>query len=97
MWLNEKHIEEGLDHKYLWVTTVNYLSDYRKGRYNLVVEPKKQPNKIFLHKRIANKVTKDCRTTAGRKPKTRLGFKQCDVIFTKEQSVLTKIKKSNTI
>ena len=27
LWLNEKHIEEGLDHKSLWVTTVNYLSN----------------------------------------------------------------------
>ena len=48
MWLNEKHIEEGLDHKYLWVATVNYFSDYRKGRYNLVVEPKKTTQQNFF-------------------------------------------------
>ena len=48
LWLNEKHIEEGLDHKYLWVTTVNYLSDYRKGRYNLAVEPKKTTQQNFF-------------------------------------------------
>ena len=34
----------------------------------------------------------DCRTTAEHKFRKRLGFKQYDVIFTKEQSVLTKIK-----
>ena len=33
----------------------------------------------------------DCRTTSAHKLITKLGFKQCDVILTKEQSVLTKI------
>ena len=36
----------------------------------------------------------DCRTTSAHKFRTRLGFKQYDVIFTKEQSVLTKIMSS---
>ena len=36
----------------------------------------------------------DCRTTVAHKFRTRLGFKQYDVILTKEQSVLTKIKSS---
>ena len=35
-----------------------------------------------------------CRTTAAHKFRTRLELKQCDVILTKEQSVLTKIKSS---
>ena len=34
----------------------------------------------------------DCRTTAANKVRTRLEFKQYDVILTKEQSVLAKIK-----
>ena len=34
----------------------------------------------------------DCRTTAAHKFRIRLGFKQYDIILTKEQSVLTKIK-----
>ena len=34
----------------------------------------------------------DCRTTMTHKFRTRLGLKQYDVILTKEQSVLTKIK-----
>ena len=33
----------------------------------------------------------DCRTTSTYKFRTRLGFKQYDVILTKQQSVLTKI------
>ena len=35
---NEKRIEEG------------YHSDHRKHKYKLVDEPKKQPNKMFIHK-----------------------------------------------
>ena len=40
------------------------------------------------------KVIMDCRTTSAHKFRTRLGFKQYDVILTKEQSVLTKIMSS---
>ena len=36
----------------------------------------------------------DCRTKSAHKFTTRLGFKQYDVILTKEQSVLTKIMSS---
>ena len=36
----------------------------------------------------------NCRTTSADKCRTRLGFKQYDVILTKEQSVLTKIMSS---
>ena len=36
----------------------------------------------------------DCRRTAVHKFRTRLGFKQYDIILTKEQSVLTKIMSS---
>ena len=42
LWLNEKHIEEGLYHKNVWMTTVKHLSDHRKHRYELVEEPTKQ-------------------------------------------------------
>ena len=50
LWLNEKHIEEEQDHKYLWVITVKYLSDHRRHRYELVGKPIKQTNKIFIDK-----------------------------------------------
>ena len=33
MWLNEKHIEERLDHKHLWEITIKYHWNHRKPRY----------------------------------------------------------------
>ena len=50
LWLNEKHIEEGLDHPHLPVLTRKYHSDNRKQRYELVNEPKKQLSRIFYMK-----------------------------------------------
>ena len=91
MWLNEKHIEKGLDHKNMREITIKYFSDYRKHRYEVAEEPKKQVNRIFIDGKLAIKVIMDCRTTSAHKFRTRLGFKQCDVILTKEQSVLLKI------
>ena len=41
LWLNEKHIEKGLDHKILWEITTNYNWTHRKHKYELVEEPKK--------------------------------------------------------
>ena len=38
LWLNGKHIEEGIDHKNLREITIKYHSDHRKHRYNLVTE-----------------------------------------------------------
>ena len=40
LWLNEQHMEEGLDHKILQVTIVKYHSDHRKHRNELVDEQK---------------------------------------------------------
>ena len=40
LWLNEKHIEARLGYKYWRMTTVKYLSDDRKHRYELVVGAK---------------------------------------------------------
>ena len=42
LWLNEKHIEEGLGHKNLEEITTKYHLDHRKHRYELVTKPKKQ-------------------------------------------------------
>ena len=42
LWLNEKHIKEALDHKNLREITIRYISDYRKHRYELAEESKKQ-------------------------------------------------------
>ena len=71
--------------------TTKYNSNHRKQRYELIEEPKKQVNKIFISKKLAIKVIMDCRTTSAHKFRTRLGFKQYDFISTKEQPVLIKI------
>ena len=47
-----------------------------------------------MDEKLANKVIMNCKTTLSHKFRARLGFKQCDVILTKEQSVLTKIMSS---
>ena len=47
---------------------------------------------IFILKKLATKIIMDCKTIAAHKFRTRLGFKQYNVILTKEKSVLTKIK-----
>ena len=39
-WLNEKHVEEGLDRKNLRDITVIYYSDHRKHIYELISDPK---------------------------------------------------------
>ena len=75
----------------MWVTTVKYLSGHRKHRYELVYEPKTQPNTTFIDKKLATTVIRDCGTTAAHKTstfRTRLGFKQYDVILTKKQSLV---------
>ena len=45
-----------------------------------------------MHKELATKIVMDCRTTESHKFRTRLGFKQHDVIITKEKLVLKKTK-----
>ena len=94
LWLNEKHIEEGLDHRHLREITAKCNSNHRKHRYELVEEQKKQINRIFINTKLAVKVITDYRTTSTHKFRTRLRFKQYDVILIKEQSVLTKIMRS---
>ena len=69
--LNEKHIEEGLDHKNLREITTKYYSDQRKHSYNLEEEPKKQSNKISVDKKFAVKVIRDYRTASAHEFRTR--------------------------
>ena len=52
---------------------------------------RKQCNRIFIDEKLAIRLIMYCRTTWAHKFRTGLGFKQYDVILTKEQSVLTKI------
>ena len=95
LWLNEKHIQEGLDHKNLWEITTKYNSNHKNYRYELVEEPKKQVNRIFIDEKLAIKVIMDCGATMTHQFRTRLGLKQFDVILVKEQSLLTKIISSS--
>ena len=48
------------------------------------------PNNFYIRKLVI-KVIMDCRTPLAHKIRARLGFKQYDVILTKDQSVATKI------
>ena len=41
LWLNEKHIEEGLDYKHLRVITIKHHPNHRTHKYELVDKPKK--------------------------------------------------------
>ena len=53
LWQNERNIEEKLGHKNLPVVTNKYNKIYKKGRYELVDKPIKQPNRRFLHINLA--------------------------------------------
>ena len=86
-----EHIEEELDHRYLPENTATYNSNHRKHGYELLEEKKKQVNRIFIDEKLTVQVIIDCRTTMAYNFRTTLGFKQCDVILTKEKLVLTKI------
>ena len=85
--LNEKHVQEGLNHKNLLEIKIKYHSNHRKHRHVLADEPKKKPNIIFTDKKLAIRVIMDCKTTTY-KFRAKLGFKQNDAILTKEKSVL---------
>ena len=89
--LNEKHKEEGLNHKNLREITAKYNSNHR---YELIEGPKKQVNRVSIDKELAIKVIMDCRTILTHKFRTRLEFKKYNVILTKERSVLMKILSS---
>ena len=91
-WVNENHIKEGLDHANLPVLTRKYHSNYIKHRYELLDEPKKQPNSFFSSKDLAIKIIMDCRTTESLNLEKKLGFNLLDVINTKEQTLLESIK-----
>ena len=64
MWLNKKHIEEGLDYKNVREITIKYYSDHRKHNYDLL---KNQSNMVFIDEELAIRVIMDCRTTSAHK------------------------------
>ena len=96
-----KNIKEALDHKKSKEITIKYHSDHRKQGYELA-DKQKNPTERFSRKPTSklksNSVLKKCLiaivcccVTQILSLRTRLGFKQYDVILTKGQSVLTKI------
>ena len=92
LWLNEKKIEEKLDHKNIPAITNKYNQEYKKRKYELVNETKKQLNRRFLRSNLASKIIMDCRTDKSCSLKRNLEFRLHDVINTKEQTILESIK-----
>ena len=94
LWFNEKYMEEELGDQNVRETAIKYTSNHRKHRYELIEEPKKQCNRTFIDEKLSVNIIMSCETTSGDICRARLGFKQYDVILTKEQSALTKIVRS---
>ena len=44
-----------------------------------------------MDEKLATRVSMDCRATSAHKFRKEIRFKQCDVILTKEKSVMTKV------
>ena len=80
LWLNKKHIEEGLDHRDLIEIRANYHFSHRKHRYRVDNKSRKQCNRIFIDEKLGIKVIMDCKTTSAHKFRRRLGFKLYDFI-----------------
>ena len=91
LWLNERHVEKKLGHKNLPALTNQYPKEYKKQRSELN-ESTEQPNRRFIHVKLALKVIMNCRTDKSCKFKKTLGFKIHDAINTKEQTVIRTIK-----
>ena len=90
--LNEKQEEEILGHSNLPVITNKYDPVFKKRRYELVDEPKKQRNRRFLHCDFPLKVIMDCRTDESCNLKKNLGFRLHNLINTQEKTELKPIK-----
>ena len=56
--------------------TTKYNSNHKKYRYELVAEPKKQVNRLFINEKLVIKVIMDCRATSAHQFKATLRFKQ---------------------
>ena len=92
LWLNEKHVEQQLEHKNLRAVTNKYDKEYRKHKYELIDEPIKQSHRKFIHSDLALKIIMDCRIDESCNLKSNLGLRLHDVINTKEQTVINSIK-----
>ena len=54
LWVNEKHIEEGLNHKNIREITIKYHSDHRKHRYDLDIKSTKTMQQICYRRKLRN-------------------------------------------
>ena len=90
-WLNEKHVEEPIEHSNLPAVTNQYSSELKKQRQEIQNCGKYQPCRRFLEEGLATQIIMDCRTTPAVNFETRLGFNQHDPIMTQEQPILSKI------
>ena len=87
-WLNQTNIKDQLKDSNLAAITLKY----RKQRQELENCGKYQPCRIFLKESLAMHIIMDYRTTPAVNFRTKLGFRQHDLIMTQEEeSVLTKI------
>ena len=91
LWLNERHVQEQLGLKNLPALRNQYPKEYKKHRSELN-ESTEQPNRRFIHVKLALKVIMNCRTDESCKFKRNLEFTLQDVINTKEQTVISAIK-----
>ena len=66
-------------------------SKYRKHRHELVDEPKKHPNRMFLHENLAIQIIKGRRTESDNF-RTDFGFNVLDVFNVKQQTITKIIK-----
>ena len=92
LWLNEKHIDEQLGLKNISSITNKYNKEYKKCRYEIIDEPKKQPHRRFLRNDLALKIIMNCRADEPCNIKRNLGFRFHNVSNTKEQTVINSIK-----
>ena len=92
LWLNERHVQQQLGHRNLWVVTNKYDEEYRKRRYELIDESIKQSHRRFIRSDLTLKIIMDCRTDESCNLKRNVGFTLHDVINTKEQTVINSIK-----
>ena len=92
LWLNEKHVEQQLEHKNLREATNKYNKEYRKRKYELIDEPIKQSHRRFIRSDLALKIIMDYRPDESCNLKGKLGLRLHNVINTKEQTVINSIK-----
>ena len=91
LWLNERHVQEQLEHKNLPAFKNKYDEEYKKCRFQLN-ESTKQSCRRFIHNDLALKIIMDRRTDKSCNLKRNLGFTLHDVINTKEQTVINSTK-----